>query len=98
MRADLNEVGAKDEDTDEIVDHIMRIKKLDMCLYLREGDHKESFKGSLRSICQDIECNKIAAQLNGGGHARAAGFNPTAKSFQELKSKVYDLISRYDEL
>ena len=76
----------------------MRIKNLDMCLYLREGDHKESFKGSLRSICQYIECNKIAAQLNGGGHARAAGFNPSARNIGELKTKVYDLISRYSEL
>lgn len=98
LRDDLEVVGAKDEDTDEIVDHIMRIKNLDMCLYLREGDHKESFKGSLRSICQDIECNKIAAHLNGGGHARAAGFNPTARNLNELKTRVYDLISRYAEL
>lgn len=98
LRQDLEDVQARDEDTDEIVDHIMRIKKLDMCLYLREGKEEKSFKGSLRSICQDIECNKIAAHLNGGGHARAAGFNPTAKSFDELKTRVYDLISRYNEL
>ena len=98
LRKDLDDIGAKDEDTDEIVDHIMRIKNLDMCLYLREGDKPNSFKGSLRSVHPKIECSKIASQLNGGGHARAAGFNPTAESFDELKDKVYDLISRYDEL
>lgn len=98
LRQELEAIGAKDEDTDEIVDHIMRIKNLDMCLYLREGDKEKSFKGSLRSICQDIECNMIAAHLNGGGHARAAGFNPSAESFEELKTRVFDLISNYSEL
>ena len=98
LRKDLDDVGAKDEDTDEIVDHIMRIKNLDMCLYLREGDKAKSYKGSLRSVTADIECSKIAAQLNGGGHARAAGFNPSAENLNELKTQVYDLISRYDEL
>ena len=98
LRKELDDVGAKDEDTDEIVDHIMRIKNLDMCLYLREGKQLGSFKGSLRSVCPDIECNKIASQLNGGGHARAAGFNPTANSFDELRTKVYKLISSYKDL
>ena len=98
LREDLDEIGAKDEDTDEIVDHIMRIKNLDMCLYLREGKMMGSFKGSLRSVCQELDCSKIAANLNGGGHARAAGFNPSAANLDELKSKVFDLISRYSEL
>lgn len=84
----LVKLSAKEEDTDEIVDHLMRIKDIDMCLYLREDLKKEfNFKGSLRSACE-IDCSKIAAKLNGGGHARAAGFNYTAQNFEELKILV----------
>ena len=91
-RATLEELKASDEDTDEIVDHIMRIKGIDMCLYLRE-DKGDKFKGSLRSNCGDVDCSAVAAQLNGGGHARAAGFNPQAKSFGDLKDTVLSLLS-----
>jgi bifunctional oligoribonuclease and PAP phosphatase NrnA len=94
-RRTLDQFGAKDEDTDEIVDHIMRVKNLDLCLYLREGNNPNSYKGSLRSSTSLIDCSLIASKLNGGGHARAAGFNPTADSFEELKTQVYHLITNY---
>ena len=91
----LSKLSAKEEDTDEIVDHLMRIKDINMCIYLREDIKKESnFKGSLRSLCE-IDCSKIANQLNGGGHARAAGFNCSAKSFHQLKSIVLEKIVNY---
>jgi phosphoesterase RecJ-like protein len=91
----LSKLSAKEEDTDEIVDHLMRIKDINMCIYLREDTKNESnFKGSLRSLCE-IDCSKIANQLNGGGHARAAGFNCSAKSFHQLKSIVLEKIVEY---
>ncbi|MBU6196754.1 MAG: DHH family phosphoesterase [Cyanobacteria bacterium REEB446] len=91
----LSKLSAKEEDTDEIVDHLMRIKDINMCIYLREDIKKESnFKGSLRSLCE-IDCSKIANQLNGGGHARAAGFNCSAKSFHQLKSIVLEKIAEH---
>ena len=89
----LLNLSALEEDTDEIVDHLMRIKGVNMCIYLREDLKKEfNFKGSLRSACE-IDCSEIASQLNGGGHARAAGFNCSAKSFHQLKSIVLEKIS-----
>jgi phosphoesterase RecJ-like protein len=91
-RADLNQYGADDEDTDEIVDHVMRIRGLDACLYLREGRRAGTYKGSLRSANPDIDCAKLAGLINGGGHARAAGFNIEAKSFSELQAKVFGLL------
>jgi|694.fasta_scaffold00197_9 phosphoesterase RecJ-like protein len=91
----LTKLSAKEEDTDEIVDHLMRIKDINMCIYLREDTKSESnFKGSLRSLCE-IDCSKIANQLNGGGHARAAGFNCSAKSFHQLKSIVLEKIAEH---
>ncbi len=91
-RADLNKYGADDEDTDEIVDHVMRIRGLDACLYLREGRHAGTYKGSLRSANPDIDCAKLAGLINGGGHARAAGFNIEANSFAELQARVFELL------
>lgn len=93
-REELDSLGAKDEDTDEIVDHIMRIKDLDMCIYLREGDSAGEFKGSLRSANPDIDCSSIATELNGGGHARAAGFNTSAASVAELKNLILEKIEQ----
>jgi phosphoesterase RecJ-like protein len=91
----LSKLSAKEEDTDEIVDHLMRIKDINMCIYLREDTKNEfNFKGSLRSSCE-IDCSKIANQLNGGGHARAAGFNCSAKSFHQLKSIVLEKIAEH---
>lgn len=93
-RVEMASLEAKDEDTDEIVDHIMRIKDIDMCIYLREGQvkGKDTFKGSLRTSVDFIDCSKLAEQLNGGGHARAAGFNLDAESFEVLREKVLKLI------
>lgn len=94
-KEDLQSLGAKDEDTDEIVDHIMRIKGLDLCLYLREARIPGHFKGSLRSSVDFFDCSSFATQLNGGGHSRAAGFNTEASSAEELKHKVFNLIEHY---
>ncbi len=93
-RALLEQYHADDEHTDEIVDHVMRIRGLDACLYLREGRRAGTYKGSLRSASPDIDCAKIAGLINGGGHARAAGFNIEAKGFAELREKVFGLLSR----
>lgn len=91
-RSLLESLQAKDEDTDEIVDHIMRAKELDLCLYLREARRDGFFKGSLRSASSEIDCSELASNLNGGGHSRAAGFNLEAQSFAELKHKVIKLL------
>lgn len=87
----LNSLNADDEDTDEIVDQLMRIKGVDMCLYLREGHRQGFIKGSLRSSAE-IDCSKIATQLNGGGHSRAAGFNLENSDFENTKIRVLELI------
>lgn len=92
LREDLDRYQADDEHTDEIVDHVMRIRGLDACLYLREGRKAGTYKGSLRSANPNIDCAAIAAQLGGGGHARAAGFNVEAKSFEELRERVFGLL------
>jgi phosphoesterase RecJ-like protein len=94
-RDELIETTALDEDTDEIVDHIMRIKDIDACLYLREAKYPGIYKGSLRSAVPDFDCSQVASKLNGGGHSRAAGFNHDADSLDELKQKTLDEINNF---
>ncbi len=91
-RALLERYSADDEHTDEIVDHVMRIASIDACLYLREARKAGYYKGSLRSANSRIDCAEIAAHLGGGGHARAAGFNTEAHSFEELRERVFALM------
>lgn len=87
----LDSLDADDEDTDEIVDHIMRIKNLEFSIYLREGRKPGMMKGSLRSSTEKIDCSKLATQINGGGHARAAGFNIEG-DFDSVKKNVLELL------
>jgi phosphoesterase RecJ-like protein len=87
-RDELFNTSALDEDTDEIVDHIMRIKDIDACLYLRESKYPGVYKGSLRSSVSYFDCSQVASKLNGGGHSRAAGFNLEANSLDDLKQKT----------
>lgn len=94
LRSFLNDLGADDEDTDEIVDHIMRIRDLDMCLYLREGRKANTIKGSFRSASDKLDCSKIVASLNGGGHARAAGFNLDG-SLEDVKQKAFAEVAKH---
>ncbi|MEY3370446.1 MAG: m protein [Cyanobacteriota bacterium] len=94
-RDELIETNALDEDTDEIVDHIMRIKDISACIYLREAKFPGVYKGSLRSAVPDFDCSQVASKLNGGGHSRAAGFNLTADSLDELKQKTLDEINNF---
>jgi phosphoesterase RecJ-like protein len=94
-REELSDNNALDEDTDEIVDHIMRIKDIDACLYLRDAKFPGVYKGSLRSAIAEFDCSKIASNLNGGGHSRAAGFNLEADSLDELKIKTLDEIRKF---
>jgi len=94
-RDELIETTALDEDTDEIVDHIMRIKNIDACLYLREAKYPGIYKGSLRSAVPDFDCSQVASKLNGGGHSRAAGFNLDANSLDDLKQKTLDEIKNF---
>lgn len=93
LRQELTDCDAKDEDTDEIVDHIMRIKDIQACLYLREAKNAGHYKGSLRSAIPELDCSEIASKVNGGGHARAAGFNIDSESLEDLKLKVLDLLA-----
>ena len=67
------EVGAKTEDSEGLVDFARSIDGVDIGVLLEERSGK--IKGSLRAKEQRFRMDAIAKQFNGGGHAAAAGLN-----------------------
>ena len=68
----MKKFSATGEDTEDIVDYMMRTKGVKVGVFLRE-DQNET-KVSLRSKTS-FDVSKIAMELGGGGHKRAAGIN-----------------------
>lgn len=74
-KGDYADLGAKDEDTEGIIDHLRDIENVEIAILLREAQNGD-IKVSMRSK-EYADVANIAAQNGGGGHVRAAGF--TAK-------------------
>ena len=67
------EVGARTEDSEGLVDYARSIEGVDLGVLVEE--RSGLIKGSLRAKEQKYRCDLIAKQFNGGGHAAAAGLN-----------------------
>jgi len=80
----LKKYGATSEDTDDIIDFVMRTEGVEVGMFFREDGHET--KVSLRSN-SDFDVSKIAVANGGGGHKRAAGINIKAP-FLEVKDQM----------
>ena len=69
-KAMFQETGASNEDTEGFVAYPLSIEGVKACIFFREDEDR--IKLSLRSQ-SDIDVNKWARELNGGGHKKAAG-------------------------
>lgn len=67
----LQEVGAKPEDTDGLVDIARSCEGVVGAVFLREL--ADGWKASLRSKSSTFDVNAVAAEFGGGGHVAAAG-------------------------
>ena len=67
--------GAREEDTEGVVDYVRDIDTVEIAIFLKESG-PETWKVSLRAK-RWANVGAMAARLGGGGHARAAGY--TAK-------------------
>lgn len=70
--SDYLECGASREDSAGSVDYLKYIPGVKYATLLTEDSGK--IKGSLRTIHDDVDVQKIARQYGGGGHVKAAGF------------------------
>ena len=66
----MEKFNAKEDYTEGIVGALRQIKTTEVAAVLKEVT-KQSTKVSLRS--KNVDCSKIAAAFDGGGHAFAAG-------------------------
>ncbi len=70
--SDLEICRVSSDECDGLVDVVRSVQGTEVCLFLKEIAPGE-IRGNLRSK-GDIDISPVAAALNGGGHAAAAGF------------------------
>ena len=68
----LRSVGALDEDTEGVIDHLRDVSTVEVAALIRESG-EDTYKVSLRSkLYADV--SKISHRMGGGGHMHAAGY------------------------
>jgi bifunctional oligoribonuclease and PAP phosphatase NrnA len=75
-RADFEETGALETDSEGIVDHMRAVEDTKVAVLRREllGDDRRGWsKVSLRATDGTVDVSQIARHLGGGGHRQAAG-------------------------
>lgn len=90
-KKDLDETGAKYEDSEGFVNMPMKSRDVEVSILLKE--HKEgTIRCSLRSK-GNVNVSKLAQTLGGGGHVTAAGF----KSQLPIEETMELILQRVDE-
>jgi bifunctional oligoribonuclease and PAP phosphatase NrnA len=69
--ADLAETGALPEDTENIVDVVRQIGRVDAVVFFK-AQH-DAVKIALRAKCPTLDVAEVARKFGGGGHVAAAG-------------------------
>lgn len=73
LRSDYQELGAKREDCDELINYARDIVGVEIAIFLRQTDGRDDeFRVSLRSN-QYADVSALALEFGGGGHKQAAG-------------------------
>ena len=88
-RADFEETGADDADSDGIVDHLRAVEGVAAAVLIREPreDGGAAWKVSLRSSSPAVDVSRVARAGGGGGHVQAAGFSSDLP-FDELRAFI----------
>jgi len=84
----VDRASARGEELTGIVDHLRSVKGTEVALLFRE--HKGKIKVNLRSK-EKVNVQKIAAELGGGGHIRAAGVSLDG-SLDDVRDKVLAVV------
>lgn len=94
-RTDFEATGARDEDTEGLVDFARTMKGVEIGVLVEE--RPGSLKGSFRAKDPLHRVDQLAAEFNGGGHACAAGFNLTESVDSFLPRLAARLESHFSE-
>lgn len=88
-KRDREEIRAPFEFFETAVDIVKQLFGVEIAFVVKETDSGE-FRVSLRSTSHNVA--KIAIQFGGGGHIRAAGCSPDAKSVEEAAQMILSAI------
>lgn len=83
---DFRATGAEYSELSGAIDYVNAIPGMRFSLILSERGG--NVKGSLRTLCDDVDVNVMAGRLHGGGHQRAAGFALQGRLQPEIRWKV----------
>ena len=87
-RADFEQTGAEDADSDGIIDHLRAVEGVSAAVLIREPPAGgPAFKVSLRSSSPSVDVSAVARAGGGGGHVQAAGFSSDLP-FDELRAFI----------
>ena len=81
--ADYAATGASEVHTEGIIDHLRSLNGARVAALVRDKRDGAARKVSLRSVDGAVDVSRIAREMGGGGHARAAGFS-TNLEYREL--------------
>lgn len=86
----LDEYGVDKEDAEGMTNYLRMIENTELAVYIREVE--DGFKVSLRSA-EFVDCAEFAAEFDGGGHIRAAGFNTlnVEETIQKIVEKMEEV-------
>lgn len=83
---DFLATGAEYSELTGAIDYVNAVPGMKFSLILAERAGK--VKGSLRTLRDDVDVSKMAANFQGGGHKKAAGFALEGKLVPEVRWKV----------
>lgn len=86
--SDFRATGADYSELTGAIDYVNAVPGMRFSMILSEREGK--VKGSLRTLCDDVDVSAMAGKFSGGGHRRAAGFSLPGKLEPEVRWKVVD--------
>lgn len=90
---DMRRIGADEEDTEGVIDHIRDVETVQIAIFVRESVEGKS-RANLRSK-EGYDVAKLAARFGGGGHEHAAGASldePLAAACEKLVAAALHLL------
>lgn len=93
-QGDFKAAGADYSDLTNAIDYVNAVPGMRFSLILSERDGM--VKGSLRTLCEDIDVSAMASRFGGGGHRKAAGFSLSGKLKSDVRWTVVPKSRDYD--
>ncbi len=90
FQKDFQELGALPSDTEDIINLTLNVAGTQVAVIFVELG-SGGFKISFRSRSPQVDCSKLAAQFEGGGHKAAAGAT-IREPFEIVQSRVLDAV------